>query len=88
MVNQAHDRKIKCPHCGWIRTVPVQVIESAGTTDVVRGVEKIIKDIGEKIKSTLSDAQMNEANAWIDIPKCPNCNNTYQYNTRTSETRT
>ena len=88
MANQAQDKKIKCPHCGWVRTVPVRVIEDAGTTDVVKGIETVIKDIGEKIKAALSDKQLNEANAWIDIPKCPNCGNTYQYNTLTGESRT
>jgi len=88
VANQAQDKKIKCPHCGWIRTVPVRVIEEAGTTDVVRGIETVIKDICEKIKAALSDKQLNEANAWIDMPKCPNCINSYQYNVRTGETRT
>lgn len=87
MTNQAQDKKIKCPYCGWIRTVPVRVIEEAGTTDVVRGIETVIKDIGEKIKAVLSDTRLNEANAWIDMPKCPNCANTYQYNIHTGESR-
>jgi phage FluMu protein Com len=87
MINQSQDKKIKCPHCGWIRTVPIRVIEEAGTTDVVKGIETVIKNIGEKLKAALSDTQLNEANSWIDMPRCPNCSNTYQYNTRTGETR-
>lgn len=87
MADQAQDKKIKCPHCGWIRTVPVKVIEETGTTDVVRGIETVIKDIGERIKAALSNKQLNEANAWINMPKCPHCSNTYQYNTRTGESR-
>lgn len=88
MNNQAQDKKIKCPHCGWIRTVPVRVIEEAGTTDVTRGVGEVIKDLAEKIKAALSDTQLYESNAWLDMPKCPHCDNTYQYNLRTGETRT
>lgn len=87
VADQAQDRKIKCPHCGWIRRVPVRVIEEAGTTDVVKGIETVIKDIGERIKAALSDRRLDEANAWIDMPKCPNCGNTYQYNIRTGECR-
>jgi phage FluMu protein Com len=87
MADQVQDKKIKCPHCGWVRTVPVKAIEQAGTTDVVRGVGQVIKDIGEKIKAALSDIQLDEANQWIDMPKCPHCDNTYQYNVQTGDTR-
>lgn len=82
------DRKIKCPHCGWIRTVEAKAIEAASVTTVMRGAAETMADLASRIKVFLTDAQLTEANAWVDT-KCPNskCANVYQYNVRTGEVK-
>jgi uncharacterized Zn-finger protein len=85
MAEQQQDRKIKCPHCGWVRTVPVSVIVGEGTTDAVRGIGDTIRDVAAKIRAALADAQLDAANAWIDMPACPHCGNVYRYNIRSGE---
>ncbi len=92
MVNRMQERKIKCPYCGWVRTVPITAIQNASMTDVtrdtmdtLRGLGDSLKEIGHKIASLLSDSQLDAANAWIDMPKCPHCQNVYRYNVRTGE---
>ncbi len=87
MADKTQQRKIKCPHCGWIRTLNVAAVEDASTATVVRGMGDELKKAIEKIKAALADSQLDEANAWIDMPKCPNCGNVYSYNVRTLETR-
>jgi hypothetical protein len=83
MTEQTH--KIKCPHCGWIRTVPVGALEDESVTDVMRGIGDTIRAIGERIKGLLADPELDAANAWIDVPACPHCQNEYRYNVRTRE---
>lgn len=39
MAAQTQDRKIKCRHCGWIRTVPASVIADESMADVVLAIE-------------------------------------------------
>ncbi len=85
MSNQ--DRKVKCPHCGWIRSVPVKSLVDASMTDAVMGMGDAIKAVGAKIRAMLSDRELQAANAWIDMPACPNCKNTYGYNVLTGEVR-
>ncbi len=85
MVNRMQERKIKCPYCGWVRTVPIAAIQDASMTGTVRGVGDALKEVGRKIKNLLSDSQLDDANAWIDMPKCPHCQNVYRYNVRTGE---
>lgn len=80
-------RRIKCPHCGWVRRVPVGVIEDASMATVTRGVSEAIRAVAERIKALLADAELDAANAWIDLPACPHCGNTYQYNVRTGAAR-
>lgn len=41
----------------------------------------------EAVRQALADAEMDEANAWLDLPPCPNCRNAYRYNPRTGECR-
>lgn len=86
MAKTTQQRKIKCPHCGWIRTMTIEVDDKGAI--VVRGGEALT-DAGQRIKDMLSDAALTEANAWIDMPKCPNpdCQKVYQYNVRTGNTR-
>jgi len=85
MADQRQDRRIKCPHCGWVRTVPVSVIADESTTDVVKGIGETIRDVAAKIRAALADAQLDAANAWIDMPACPHCGKVYRYNIRSSE---
>jgi len=87
MADQEQIRKIKCPHCGWIRSMPVKAVEDLSTSTVVRGLKDDVKAAFDKVRETLQDSQLDEANAWIDMPKCPNCQNTYRYNARTGQTQ-
>ncbi len=87
MTNSEQEIKIKCPHCGWIRSIPAGVIENESMASVVRGLGDHIKAVAEKIRALLADPQMDEANAWVDMPACPHCNKVYRYNARTSEVR-
>jgi predicted RNA-binding Zn-ribbon protein involved in translation (DUF1610 family) len=84
MADKEQVKKIKCPHCGWIRSVNVSVAET-GTTDVVRGMSDTLKDVARHIKELLADRQLDAANAWLDMPACPHCGNVYRYNVRTGE---
>ena len=89
MPPQTQDRKIKCPHCGWIRTVPASVLVDDSTTDVVKGIGEALKGAADKIKAALADAQLDAANAWVDMPACPNqsCRKVYRYNVRSGEVK-
>jgi hypothetical protein len=87
MAALTQDRKIKCPHCGWIRTVPAAMIVDEASADVAKGIGDTLRDLGAKIKAALADAQLAEANAWLDMPACPNpnCRKPYRYNVQTGE---
>jgi uncharacterized protein (UPF0212 family) len=87
MADQEQVKKIKCPHCGWVRSVNVGALEDASVASVVLGPGEALKAIAEKIKAALNDAALDEANAWIDMSACPHCNQVYQYNVRTGERR-
>ena len=87
-------RKIKCPYCGWIRKMTIQVegnetIITAGIGDVMRGISEELQKPLDAIKRKLEDKELDEANAWIDTPACPNpdCNKVYKYNVQTGETK-
>ena len=84
MAERQQLREIKCPHCGWIRKVPVNVIVEEGSGTPEQG---ILEEIGRKIGEMRPNTTLDEANAWIDMPPCPHCKNVYQYNVRTGETR-
>ena len=78
-------QKIKCPHCGWVRKVDVQGLVEAGAADTVRGMGETLREIAQRIQGLLSDPELEEARAWLDLPACPHCGNTYRYNVRTGE---
>jgi hypothetical protein len=80
-------RKMKCPHCGWIRTVLATILEDESAASVVAGPIDSIRDIYSRIRQALSSPSTEQAGTWIDIPKCSNCQNVYQYNPYTGETR-
>ena len=87
-------RKIKCPHCGWIRKMTIQiegteVIITAEIGDVMRGTSEELQKAFDAIKRKLEDTELNEANAWNDMPACPNpdCQKVYKYNVQTGETK-
>ena len=84
MAEREQLREIKCPHCGWIRKVPVGEIVEEGSATVEQG---ILEGIGRKIGEMRSNPALEEANAWIDMVPCPHCKNVYQYNVVTRETR-
>lgn len=85
MPEEQQVRKIKCPHCGWIRTVPVGATDEGSWASVVRGLPEAMKAAAEKIKAAIADSQPHAVNAWIDLPACPNCNRTYRFNARTGQ---
>ncbi len=78
-------KKIKCPHCGWIRSVPASGFEDGSTTDAVLGAGDTLREVGQRIQSLLADAQLDAANAWIDMPACRHCGNIYRYNVQTGK---
>ncbi len=87
-------RKIKCPHCGWIRRMTIQVednevIVTAGYSDWIGGASEALQKVLADTKGMLEDMELNEPNAWIDMPACPNpdCGKMYQFNMRTSDTK-
>ena len=87
-------RIIKCPYCGWIRKMAIQVdgteiVITAGIGDVMRGISEALQKALDAIKSKFEDTELNEANAWIDMPACPNpdCEKVYKYNVQTGETK-
>ena len=83
MADKTQQRKIKCPHCGWIRTLDIDAVVDESTATVTRGVGDELKKAIAMIKAALADSQLDEANAWIDMPKCPHCGKVYRYNART-----
>ena len=88
MPAEAQVRKIKCPHCGFIRTVPVSVLEDESLGSAVRGgLSDALHGAAERIRAALSDPALDQANAWIDLPPCGHCHQPYQYNARTGEVR-
>lgn len=87
MATTPHDYKIKCPHCGWIRTVPAQLIADTASADVAMGVGDALKEVARQIKAALADPQLDAANAWLDMRPCSNCSKPYRYNVRTGEVK-
>jgi uncharacterized protein (UPF0212 family) len=79
--------KIKCPHCGWVRSLQVAATADLATTHVVRGASDALKAVAERIRDMLADHELDQANAWIDLPECPHCGNPYRYNVTTGETQ-
>jgi predicted RNA-binding Zn-ribbon protein involved in translation (DUF1610 family) len=79
--------KIKCPHCGRIRSLDIQAYEDVGETDVVRGFIDETKKAIDGIRQLLTTSSVEAANAWLDMPACPNCGKTYRYNVRTHEVK-
>lgn len=89
-------RMIKCPHCGWIREVPVAALEDASAASVIMGgpdalghavtrAGNVLREIGERIAAALHDPALDAANAWLDLPACPHCQKPYRYSVQTGE---
>ena len=89
MVDDEQIRRIKCPYCGWIRKVPVSVLEDESAATIVRGFSEKLRAVGAKIAAARHSKNLDDPNDWIDMPKCPKpeCGNVYQYNVRTNEVR-
>ncbi len=85
MADQKQVRKIKCPYCGWIRSISVDASVDERMTGVAAGPGDVLREIGSKIRAALHDSQLDEANAWIKLPKCPHCGHEYLYNVNTHE---
>jgi RNase P subunit RPR2 len=77
--------KIKCPHCGWIRRLDVQAYEDSGITSVTRDIKDELRKAVENVRSMLTNDSLADANGWIDMPACSNCDKTYRYNVKTRE---
>ena len=75
--------KIKCPHCGWIRSIDIQAYTDVGETDAARGLGDELKKAAETIRKLLTTSSVDEASTWLDMPKCPECEKTYRYNVKT-----
>ena len=85
---ETQERKVKCPHCGWVRTLDVTVYEDELLATVVAGrMSDALRAAVERIKEMLADPHLEEANAWVDMPPCPYCGKVYRYNVRTGEVR-
>lgn len=84
MTDVSQVRTLKCPHWGWETelVVPGEQMDvdvvAGGLSDLWQGVLKRVKDLSR-------DRQLDEANAWLDIERCPNpeCGKPYQLNVRT-----
>lgn len=87
MQEHIQERKVTCPYDGWQRTIQIVANEDERLSVVVAGVGEVIKDIRNKLTAAITDEELLEANAWIDMPRCPSCNKVYQYNVRTGATR-
>lgn len=85
MANGVQTLKIKCPHCGWIRSVTVDVDDTGAP--VIAGVVDEAKKLADRWRDLLTDHELDQANAWLDMPACPNCRKVYQYNVKTGEVR-
>ncbi len=77
--------KIKCPHCGWVRSLDMQAYEETGVATVTRSIGDDLKQAMLKIKDWLNKNSLDKANAWLDMPACPHCRKTYRYNVKTRE---
>ena len=89
MTDQGQVKRIKCPHCGWIRKITIPV-EGEVMADAVQGtirqrVSETLKDAIARIRAMMVDSELQAANAWLDMPACPHCGNVYRYNVRTGE---
>lgn len=80
-------RRIKCPHCGWVRNWTLNVEGSRAYIVAGGGLSDALEALNERIAALFADPELGEANTWIDLPKCPNCQQVYQYNIRTGATK-
>ncbi len=81
MTDTKQERKIKCPYCGWVSTLPVDVIEDKSIASVAKG---LFGGGGQRSPARPAGDPLDAANALIDMT-CPSCGNAYRYNVRTQE---
>lgn len=77
--------KIKCPYCGLIQSINIQMYHELGATDITRGIGNELRNIVTRIKSILDSKDINDTGAWLDMPPCSHCGKSYRYNVRTYE---
>ena len=97
MSEQSQTIKIKCPHCGWIRKVEVQVVVDPATKEVTASINPTatrvaagetrdtLHEIARQIEAALAGPELAEADAWLELAACPHCGKTYRYNVSTGE---
>ncbi len=78
-------RKIKCPHCGWVRRMKLDAASGQGYG--VLGVQEDLEKLVARLRELIRDPELEEANAWLSMPACPHCQRTYEYNVRTEAAR-
>ncbi len=80
----AQDRKIKCPHCGWVRRIPAKALAEEDAAGVTLGVREGVRELGRRIRDALK-ARRAGGDAWLEMPACPNpdCGKPYRYNAQT-----
>jgi DNA-directed RNA polymerase subunit RPC12/RpoP len=85
MTNRQQTRAIKCPHCGWERSIQIDVVEDESMARVAAGLRDLLRKLRNTQQATKQSTDLADANATIDIPKCANCGKAYRYNSRTGE---
>ena len=82
---------MKCPHCGWVRKIELDVEDGRASAVMGAGVKDFFKGLPafwqDKIKALIKDRQLDETNDWLPMPNCPHCDKPYEYNVRTGQTR-
>jgi hypothetical protein len=85
--------KVKCPHCGWVRKIELDV--EIGRAEVARGesasaaafFSQLSQTWKEKIQALLKDSEPDPENDWLPLPPCPSCGKAYEYNVKTGKCR-
>lgn len=75
-------RRIRCPYCGWERSITMHFMVDSRLTDVVRGWGEAFGIAAEKIGEILHNTELQRANAKFDL-ECPNCSKPYRFDAAT-----
>ncbi len=80
MTDKKQVKDVKCPYCGWISKLPVDVLEDRSIASVAKG----LFGGGQRSPARPAGNSLAAANELIDMT-CPHCNNAYRYTTRSGE---